>query len=116
MNDDFNTPQALSVMFDILRAANAASKSDVMLAHLLMSQLKRMANILGILQADPTSFLQGTSSEGGLSAEAIEAYIVERKDAKLAKNYARADEVRQLLIESKIIVEDFPTGTTWRRE
>jgi cysteinyl-tRNA synthetase len=116
MNDDFNTPQALSVMFDVLRAANAGEKTDVVLAHLLISQLKCMANILGILQADATSFLQGAISQGGLTAEAIEAYIIERKDAKLAKDYARADEIRQLLIDEKIILEDFPSGTTWRRE
>jgi cysteinyl-tRNA synthetase len=116
MNDDFNTPQALSVMFEVLRAANASEKTDLVLAHLLISQLKCMANILGLLQADPTSFLQGESSQGGLTPETIEAYIVERKDAKLAKNYARADEIRQLLIDEKIILEDFPAGTTWRRE
>jgi cysteinyl-tRNA synthetase len=116
MNDDFNTPQALSVMFDMLRAVNTAAKVDVALANLLVTQLKRMSNILGLLQADPISFLQGKSTAEGLSAEAIEAYIVERVDAKLAKNYAKADEIRQLLIDQKIIVEDFPTGTTWRRE
>ena len=116
MNDDFNTPQALSVMFDMLRAINTAAKEDVALANLLVTQLKRMSNILGLLQADPTSFLQGKSTAEGLSAESIEAYIVERVDAKLAKNYAKADEIRQLLIDQKIIVEDFPTGTTWRRE
>jgi cysteinyl-tRNA synthetase len=116
MNDDFNTPQALSVMFDMLRAVNTAAKVDLALANLLVTQLKRMSNILGLLQADPISFLQGKSTAEGLSAEAIEAYIVERVDAKLAKNYAKADEIRQLLIDQKIIVEDFPTGTTWRRE
>jgi cysteinyl-tRNA synthetase len=116
MNDDFNTPQALSVMFDMLRAVNTAAKVDVALANLLMTQLKCMSNILGLLQADPLRFLQGNSTAEGLSAEVIEAYIVERVDAKFAKNYARADEIRQLLIDQKIIVEDFPTGTSWRRE
>jgi cysteinyl-tRNA synthetase len=116
MSDDFNTPRALSVMFDMLRTVNANAKKDVVLSNLLISQLKCMANILGLLQADPTSFLQGASSDEGLSAEAIEAYITERVDAKLAKNYARADEIRQLLIDQKVILEDFPTGTTWRRE
>ncbi|MFT7490495.1 MAG: cysteinyl-tRNA synthetase [Pseudohongiellaceae bacterium] len=116
MNDDFNTPQALSVMFDMLRSVNTAAKVEIALAKLLVAQLKRMADILGLLQADPIIFLQGNSTATGLSADVIEAYIVERVDAKLAKNYARADEIRQLLIDQKIILEDFPTGTSWRRE
>ncbi len=116
MNDDFNTPQALSVMFEVLRTINAQAKSDMSLANYLMSQLKCMANILGVLQADPTQFLQGTNSSEGLSANDIDAYIVERQEAKLAKNYARADEIRQLLLDEKVVLEDSPTGTIWRRE
>ena len=116
MNDDFNTPQALSVMFDMLRSVNTAAKVEIALAKLLVAQLKRMSDILGLLQADPVIFLQGNSTAAGLSADVIEAYIAERVDAKLAKNYARADEIRQLLISQKIILEDFPSGTSWRRE
>lgn len=116
MNDDFNTPQALSVMFDMLRAINAQAKTDEILVKQLMAQLKCMANILGVLQADPVEFLQGAGNDQGVSAEAIEAFIVERQESKLAKNYARADEIRQLLIDQNVILEDFPTGTTWRRE
>ncbi len=116
MNDDFNTPQALSVMFEVLRTINAQAKTDLALANYLMTQLKCMANILGVLQANPIEFLQGADSSEGLSADAIDAYIVERQEAKLAKNYGRADEIRQLLLDEKVILEDSPTGTTWRRE
>jgi len=116
MNDDFNTPQALSVMFEVLRTVNAEAKAHVAFANHLMAQLKCMANILGILQADPTAFLQGEASDDGLSASDIEAYIVERQEAKIAKNYARADEIRQLLLDDNVILEDSSTGTIWRRE
>jgi cysteinyl-tRNA synthetase len=116
MNDDFNTPQALSIMFEMLRAVNTAAKMDANLANLLITQFKRMANVLGLLQADPVEFLQENRTAEGLSSEVIESYIAERADVKLAKNYARADEIRQLLMDKKIILEDFPTGTSWRRE
>lgn len=116
MNDDFNTPQALSVMFEVLRTVNAEAKANVEFANHLMAQLKCMANILGVLQADPTAFLQGEASDDGLSASDIEAYIDERQAAKIAKNYARADEIRQLLLDDNIVLEDSPTGTIWRRE
>jgi len=75
-----------------------------------------MANVLGILQADAETFLKGNDSGEGLSNEAIENFIQERIDAKLAKNYGRADEVRTLLLEQGVVLEDSKDGTTWRRE
>lgn len=111
MNDDFNTRMALTAMYDLVKAINSAEQS---VAESLAGELKAMANVLGILQADPEAFLKG-SDEDGLSDGEIEAYIQERIDAKLAKNYARADEVRHLLQEQGIVLEDSKEGTTWRR-
>jgi cysteinyl-tRNA synthetase len=71
---------------------------------------------LAVLQADPIEFLQNINGEDGLSAEQVEAYIEERLQAKLSKNYKRADELRQLLTDGDIVLEDSPQGTTWRRK
>ena len=113
MNDDFNTRIAITVMYDLIKAINS---SDHQTAEALIGELKAMANILGILQVDAEIFLKGGESDDGLSAEAIEAYIQERQEAKLAKNYARADEVRTLLAEQGVVLEDSKDGTTWRRD
>jgi len=113
MNDDFNTRMALTVMYDLVKAINSSPSEQ---AASLVAELKAMAGVLGILQVDPETFLQGNDVSEGLSAEEIEQYIQERIDAKLAKNYARADEVRNLLQEQGIVLEDSAAGTTWRRE
>jgi cysteinyl-tRNA synthetase len=70
--------------------------------------------LLGILQSAPSDWLRGDDSEG-LSAEAIDALVAERVEAKAAKNYARADEIRTVLTEAGVVLEDSPSGTTWRR-
>jgi cysteinyl-tRNA synthetase len=115
MNDDFNTRVALATMYDLVKEINAVAKTDSEKAVPLVAELKAMANILGVLQADPVSFLQASSSEDGLSAEQIEGYIAERHQAKLDKNYARADEIRTLLSEQGVMLEDSREGTSWRR-
>lgn len=114
MNDDFNTRVALAVMYDIVRAINSAS--DLAAIHALVAELKAMANILGILQADAVAFLQGDSTQQGLSADDIEALIAQRIAAKANKDYAGADAIRQQLEEQGIVLEDSRDGTTWRRE
>lgn len=114
MNDDFNTRVALAAMYETVKAVNTTSNASE--AEKLVAELKAMADILGILQADPVSFLQGESTDNGLSAEAIEALIAERVQAKLDKNYARADEIRESLSEQGVLLEDAHEGTTWRRK
>ncbi|MGH1485492.1 MAG: cysteine--tRNA ligase [Cellvibrionaceae bacterium] len=116
MNDDFNTRVALATMYELVKEINAAAKNDIDKAQSLVAELKAMANILGVLQADALEFLQSSSSDAGLSVEEIEAYIEERQQAKLDKNYGRADEVRMLLTEQGIVLEDSSEGTSWRRE
>ena len=114
MNDDFNTPVALAAMFDLVRELNtavAAKRDDV---NALVETLKSLGAVLGVLQCEPEAFLQDAGSSE-ISAEEIEALIAERVQAKLDKNYSRADEVRQELLDSGVILEDSREGTTWRR-
>jgi len=115
MEDDFNTREALSVMYDLVRELNS-SKENLDLANRLAGELKALGSILGILGENPFFFLQ-TSSNIGISAEEVEKLIVERIQAKTDKNYARADEIRKFLLSEKIVLEDSKTGgTQWRRE
>lgn len=106
MDDDFNTPEAMAVLFDL---ANAANKSEVAEPAQL---LKQLANILGLLDRDADNFLQG-DNDTDLD---IEALIKARIDAKKAKDYAEADRIRTQLSEAGIILEDTPEGTSWRQE
>ncbi|WP_323814538.1 cysteine--tRNA ligase [Cellvibrio sp. NN19] len=115
MNDDFNTRVALAVMFDLVRDLNSALDNPE-LAKNLAGQLKGLGLILGILQENPEVFLQAGSADE-IAAEAVEALIAERIQAKKDKNYARADEIRKELTANKIMIEDSKDGTTlWRRE
>ena len=74
-----------------------------------------MGGIIGLLQRDPTEFLQGGAVSDGLSNEEIEDLIARRKQARADKNWAESDRIRDLLNEHKIILEDNAGGTTWRR-
>ncbi len=109
MNDDFNTPVALAVLFDIARELNK-TKSPV-----LAVTLKSLASILGLLQDDSETFLKG-ENENEDDTE-IEVQIQARIDAKKAKNWGLADQIRDELKAQGIILEDSPDGLTrWRKE
>ena len=115
MNDDFNTRVALAGMYDLVRDLNNA-KADPALAQNLAGQLKALGLILGILQANPETFLQSGGSDV-IAAEEVERLIAERVQAKANKDYARADEIRKYLLEQKVVLEDSKvSGTLWRRE
>lgn len=114
MNDDFNSRVALAAMYDLVRDLNSAT--DKTLAADMASVLKALGGIFGILAENPQVFLQAGSKDA-MAAEAVDALIEERIQAKLNKNYARADEIRQSLLASGIVLEDSRDGTTqWRRE
>ena len=106
MNDDLNTAKALSVLFELARRINSGENT-------LATTLKHLGARLGILQEDAAAFLKGEASSCALDAAAIEALIAERAAAKAAKNYVRADEIRQQLAEQGVILKDSPTGCEW---
>jgi cysteinyl-tRNA synthetase len=114
MDDDFNTPVALAVLFDLVTELNK-SKSP---AH--ARQLKALAGVIGLLERAPNAFLQGQlqggEGEGEHSPAAIAGLIEARSNAKKQRNFAESDKIRADLLAAGIILEDKPDGTTnWRR-
>lgn len=113
MNDDFNTPGALAVLFELAREINKAKGENQAQANQLASRLKQLAGVLGLLAQDPETFLQGEANNDEVAE--IEALIAQRNEAKANKNWAVADEVRDKLKAMNIVLEDTPNGTTWRK-
>ena len=109
MDDDFNTAEAMSVLFELANEANKTGSAE------LAGYLKALGGTLGLLQDDPQHFLQSGGEEGGLSADEIEALIAQRKTARETKNWAESDRIRDLLAEHKILLKDGADGTTWTR-
>ncbi|KJG40453.1 cysteinyl-tRNA synthetase [Photobacterium angustum] len=115
MDDDFNTPEAYSVLFDMAREINRLKTDDVATASALGARMRELADVLGLLSQEPEAFLQGGAGEDDNVAE-IEALIQQRLDARAAKDWAAADEARDKLLAMGIILEDGAQGTTWRRK
>ncbi len=117
MDDDFNTAEALAVLFDMAREINRIKESDVRQAAQLAGEMKQLGFLLGLLQRDADEFLKGGSiaASGGLSDLAIDALITQRLDARKNKNWAESDRIRDELKSKGIILEDGPQGTSWRR-
>ena len=109
MDDDFNTAEAMSVLFELANEANKTGSTE------LAGCLKALGGTLGLLQDNPQHFLQSGGEEGGLSADEIEALIAQRKTARETKNWAESDRIRDLLAEHKILLKDGADGTTWTR-
>lgn len=128
MDDDFNTPEAMAVMFDLANELNRTKFSET------ASLLKGLGLIIGLLQREPSAFLQGEevvvnasqisdpvaqnavgNVAGVYSKSKIDDLIILRAEAKKTKNFAEADRIRQELADAGIILEDTPQGTTWRR-
>jgi cysteinyl-tRNA synthetase len=125
MDDDFNTPEAIAVLFDL---ANEVNRNQFMGA---AAQLRALGGVLGLLQRDPQDFSQGKSlhahiHEGGVASSSADAEVVRgevyindqieaRIAAKKAKNFAEADRIRRELLGTGVVLEDSPQGTTWRR-
>ena len=111
MDDDFNTPAAMAVLFDL--ASEVHRSRDAALA----GQLKALGSVLGLLQQAPRSYLQsgGGSASGGLDVAAIEQRIQDRAAAKKARDFAAADAIRAELAAQGVELKDSPQGTTWVR-
>jgi len=108
MNDDFNTPEAVAVLFDLASEVNRDGSPA------MASQLKGLAGVLGLLSRDATAFLHG-GDRGAVGIDAIEARIAMRGEAKKARNFAEADRIRAELLDIGVVLEDTPQGTVWRR-
>ncbi|MBA0171188.1 cysteine--tRNA ligase [Pectobacterium versatile] len=116
MDDDFNTPEAYSVLFDMAREVNRLKTEDVQAANQLASALRKLSGVLGLLEQDPEQFLQNGAQVDDDEVKEIEALIQQRKDARAAKDWALADQARDRLNEMGIVLEDGPQGTIWRRK
>jgi len=110
MNDDFNTPEALAVLFDLSRTLNKGLNEQANVAGFI-GQFNAMTKLLGIAQHDVSEWFQGGESDTGQ----IDALITERAQAKKARDFARADAIRNELAAQGIILEDTATGTTWKK-
>jgi cysteinyl-tRNA synthetase len=106
MNEDFGTPEAVAVLFDLATEVNRSMSSQ------MAGLLKALGGVLGLLQDDPQHFLQAGSD---VDESAIQTQIAARAAAKAAKNFAEADRIRQELSSMGIVLKDSPTGTTWER-
>lgn len=113
MDDDFNTPEAFSVLFELTRELNK-HKSDAGKAADLAGILVKLGGILGILQMTPSEYLQSTAGDDVDVAE-VERLIKARNDARAAKDWPAADAARDSLTALGVVLEDSAAGTTWRR-
>lgn len=114
MDDDFNTPNAISVLFEMAREINKLKTEDKTKADHLAARLRELGNILGLLQQSPEAFLQAGADDSEVAK--IEALIKQRNEARAAKNWAAADEARNQLNAMGIVLEDGANGTTWRKQ
>ncbi len=115
MDDDFNTVDALAVLFDLARDINKIRDKNPKKATLLANELRHLSSVLGLLQSNPEDFLQQLGDDVALSVEEIEDLIAQRNAARASKNWAEADRIRDALKEKDITLEDGAEGTTWRR-
>ncbi len=117
MNDDFNTPEAYSALFDMVREINRLKSEDMAAANSMAAQLRELASVLGLLEQDPETFLKGgAQTENDDEVAKIEALIKQRNDARQSKDWALADEARNELTAMGIVLEDGAEGTIWRRK
>lgn len=117
MDDDFNTPEAYSVLFDMARDINRLKAEDLSAANGLAAELRQLAGVLGLLEQDPEQFLKsGAQADNDDEVAEIEALIKQRNDARASKDWGMADKARDRLNEMGIVLEDGAAGTTWRRK
>src|SRR5690606_28042674 len=112
LEDDLNTPKAISRLHELAREIN--KEEDQKTKRALQTMLRKSAELLGLLQRDAKEWFQGTLSEG-LTVDRIEALIEERAQARKERDFVRADALRQELEAHGVILLDGAGGTTWRR-
>ena len=114
MDDDFNTAEAMSVLFELARDINKKKEQDPDQAAQLGRLLLKLAGVLGLLQGSPDEFLRRGDQQ--VDAGLVDSLIAQRKQARADKNWARADEIRDQLNAMKVVVEDGTDGSQWRIE
>lgn len=113
MDDDFNSPEACAVLFELAREINRLRDSDPQAAAGLAARLKVLGGLLGVLQLEPDAFLQGGAA-GKVDAAAVDALIAARLQARAEKNWVESDRIRDQLGAMGVVLEDGKGGTTWR--
>ena len=113
MDDDFNTPEACAVLFDMAREVNRLKDSDPQAAAALGARLRELAAVTGLLQLDADQYLQAGAA-GRVDAAEVEALIQARLQARAEKNWAESDRIRDQLAEMGVVLEDSKGTTTWR--
>ena len=116
MDDDFNTREAISVLFEMAREVNRLKRDTDPQGAVLASQMRGLGNILGLLELDPQAYLRGEAGEGDLADANVDALVVQRQQAKLDRNFALSDQIRDQLKVAGIVLEDSKEGTVWKRE
>ena len=114
MDDDFNTSEAIAVLFDLAGQVNRLREENIELALQKAGMLKKLANVLGLLEADPETYLQAGAGDDD-DIEQIESLIQQRLDARANKDWAEADRIRDQLNAMNIELEDKDGKTSWRR-
>ncbi|HEY9030191.1 MAG TPA: cysteine--tRNA ligase [Kangiella sp.] len=116
MDDDFNVPEAMPVLFDLSKEVNRLKATDMPAAATIAVKLKELAGVLSLLQQDPEAFLKSGAGDSDVSDEEIESLIQQRLQARADKDWALADEIRDKLHAMSIELEDAAGGTSWRRK
>ena len=118
MNDDFNTPEALAVLFELTRTMNRAREQGDGEPARLANTLRALAGRLGILRSDPETYLRSrhSGSQQGPSDQEIDALIARREQARADRDWGEADRIRDQLTELRVVLEDSSGGTLWRRD
>jgi cysteinyl-tRNA synthetase len=111
MDDDINTPEVIPILFELAREINKFHATNFKKAQQLAYTLHQLGRLLGLLENDPSVFLQGD----GVSVEQIEALLTERDEARASKNWAKSDRLRLELENLGVIIEDTAHGTVWRK-